>query len=89
MGAHDHNWRGQTTHDEWGHHRPLSVFVCASCGATWHPRSPVTWGSACSGTGESHRQRYAELPAKRRGALPPRTGPVLLLPEAGRKPRPR
>lgn len=59
MRAHEHDWRGQTSHDEWRTHAPLPLFVCASCGATYHPGSRVRWTSPCSGSGESHRERYA------------------------------
>lgn len=61
----NHDWRGQTQYDEWGGRSPLSLFVCASCGAIWHPRSPTRWAAPCPGDGLSHRERYA-LPKGRR-----------------------
>lgn len=59
MKAHEHDWRGQSWHDEWGRRPPLAPFVCASCGAVTHPGSRVRWTSPCPGNGESHRERYA------------------------------
>ena len=54
-----HDWRGQTSHDEWRTHAPLALFVCASCGAVYHPGGRVPWTAPCPGDGASHRERYA------------------------------
>lgn len=68
MRAHEHDWRGQTWGDEWRGVTTFSLFVCASCGMIYHPLFPgsvMRWTSPCSGSGESHRERYA-LPKGRK-----------------------
>ena len=43
-----HDWRGQQVRDEWGR-VSVSLFVCASCGATFQPGGKSRWLERCSG----------------------------------------